>query len=80
MEDKEIYEGEYDGIIMSIPTHAIELTIHVTTYDNGNMQKYSTTYNVDNIYEMKEEYEENCARYVITEEGCKYLEEMEAKR
>ena len=79
MEDKEIYEGEYDGIVLSIPSHAIEIIVNVTTYNDGNIQKYRSIYDADAIHEMREEYEDNCVRYVLTEEGQRYLDELKGK-
>ena len=77
---KEIYEGEYDNIVISIPTNTIEVNITVTVFDNSEITQYHAIYDNNTLYEMKQEYEENYCKYVITEEGMKYLDELENNR
>lgn len=75
-------ELKENGIVVYIPENTVALSLIAKVYNpdgvNMSVQKDLT---VDDIYEARRDYDDNYddpnARYVITEEGIKYLEELE---
>ena len=89
-ETKEQREVELDeiNVIMKIPKDSAR--IDITAYlidDNGDVSKVSKTMKAGDIYEMRKDFLDNVedgddydARYVITEEGLEFLEQLEKQR
>ena len=81
-------ELEEINIIAKIPESTSRLTIIAQYFDNdGNPVKVSKVMNTADIRNAREDFLDNVecgddydAYYVITEEGRRYLEEIEAER
>lgn len=89
-ETKEQIEVELDeiNVIMKIPKDAarIDITAYIID-DNGDVSKVSKTMKASDIYEMRKDFLDNVeggddydARYVITEEGLEFLEQLEKQK
>ena len=75
-------ELEENGIVVNIPKNAVALSIHAKVLNaDGEIINVQKDLTADDIYEARRDYDDNYddpnARYVITEEGIKYLEERE---
>lgn len=75
-------ELEENGIVVYIPEHTVALSIIAKVYNpDGTNMSVQKDLTVEDIYAARRDYDDNYddpnVRYVITEEGIKYLEERE---
>lgn len=74
------YDGEYKDIIMSIPTNAIEMTVKLKMYENGEMFYAKQTFDLNDIKDAEDLFEQCCdgeyPRYTLTEKGREYVEKL----
>lgn len=81
MEDKNYYDGNFDDIIISIPSNSVEMQTTVIVYDNGELHKVSCEYNLEDIKDAQRTFEMCCAgdypEYNLTELGEQYIENLE---
>lgn len=76
------------NIILKIPkgTFSLEMTAYLPQIKDGKITKAFKEFNQDEIFEMRRNFLDNLldddydATYVLTEEGKKYLDELELNR
>lgn len=81
-------ELEEMNILLQIPTEAVSLGVITQLLDgNGKLMKVSTTLSASEIREKRQAFLDNVefgddydGKFVITEEGRRYLEELERKQ
>lgn len=89
-EEKREMEGELaeENIILKIPkgTCRLDVTAYLPQVKDGKITKAFHEFNQDEIFEMRRDFLDNLldddydACYVLTEEGKKYLDELEQNR
>lgn len=81
MEDKNYYDGNFDDIIISIPSNAVEMETKVIIYEDGELQKVSCQYDLQDIKDARNTFEMCCAgdypTYELTELGEQYIKDLE---
>ena len=77
-------DEDMQNIIMRIPKNAVGIQCYLTVIDaDGETQKYLAKFDPAAIFEMRKNFldyvgdDDYDTRYVLTEEGLKYLEELE---
>ena len=80
MEDKTYYDGNFDDIIISIPSNTVEMRTEVIVYEDGELRKASCQYNLEDIRDAQNTFEMCCngeyPTYQLTELGEKYVEDL----
>ena len=80
---KETYLDESAAVVY-IPPNAIELTLQITIYQDGELFKCSKTmdnHQLRQAFEYAElYYDDPDVRYVVTEKGLQWLKQMEKQR
>lgn len=75
-------EDNFINIVISIPRRTVHLDVLCEVYDDGNLVKVGTDYPLEDIQECRNDYllidpyDNSLNRYVLTEEGLKYLESI----
>lgn len=71
------------NVIMRIPERAVAVTVNVTILENGEQVSVSKEMDIVDIRKAREDFLSNVefgddydARFVLTEEGKKYLDEV----
>ena len=81
MEDRNYYDGNFDDIIISIPSNTIEMTTEVFIYEDGKLQKAHCVYTLEDLKDAQHTFDLCCEgeypSYSLTEFGKQYLEELE---
>lgn len=81
--DKYIELTEHRAIIC-LPENTVEMTVVAKVYENGELQTVEMTYGISQIREMfrkaDDGYIDDDDRFVITEKGLAWLEELENER
>ena len=71
---------EHRAIILGFPEHAVEVRIEAKVFENGEMLNVRKTMNMDEIREAfrkaDDGYIDDDDRFVITDKGKAYLEEI----
>lgn len=81
MEEKEIAIDDIDFVdaVFAIPENAVEVLIKVKSYESGKLIGSEVTYNLKEIKKAVDLFQQTIEgeypKYVITEEGKKWLEE-----
>ncbi len=81
-----IYMGEQMAIVIWVPKDTFQLTCDVSFLDNGEIRKVYTELTPDMVREARNDYllldstDDALVTYRLTEEGEKYLEELENKK
>ena len=79
--DKYIELTEHRAIIC-LPENAVEMTVVAKVYENEKLQTVKMTYGLSQIREMFEKadngYIDDDDRFVLTDKGRKFLEELES--
>ena len=86
--EPEFIEPEETNVIMKIPKNSAKITIIAWIIDkDGELQKCSKTLMPDDIRAARQDFLDNVeggddydARYVLTEKGREYLEQLEKER
>ena len=60
MEDRAYYDGNFDDIIISIPSNTIEMKTEVVIYEDGELHKASCEYNLSDIKDAQNTFEMCC--------------------
>lgn len=80
MEDRAYYDGNFDDIIISIPSNTVEMRTEVIVYEDGELRKASCEYNLNDIRDAKNTFEMCCngeyPAYELTELGERYAEDL----
>lgn len=80
MEDRAYYDGNFDDIIISIPSNTVEMRTEVIVYEDGKLRKASCEYNLNDIRDAKNTFEMCCngeyPAYELTELGERYAEDL----
>lgn len=75
----EIAVFDYVDAVFAIPENAVEIVISVKLYENGRVISTEGTYDLKAIREAINLFQQTCEgeypKYVITEEGKKWLEQ-----
>ena len=78
MSEVKYYDGKYKDIIVSIPTNAIEMTVKVKVYENGEIFDAKLTFDLEGIKYAEDLFGQCCdgkyPEYALTERGIEYLE------
>lgn len=81
MEDRACYDGNFNDIIISIPSNTVEMKTEVIIYEDGELHKASCQYNLEDIKNAQNTFEMCCngeyPTYKLTELGKRYLEDLE---
>lgn len=84
MDDKEYIELNEHRAIIGLPENTVELTITAKVFEDGELQTVSAKYGMSQVREMFEKadkgYIDDDDRFVITEKGLAWLEELERER
>lgn len=84
MDDKDYIELQEHRAIINLPENTVELTITAKVFENGELQEVQTVYSMSQVREMFEKaddgYIDDNDRFVITEKGRAWLEELERER
>lgn len=80
MEDRAYYDGNFDDVIISIPSNTVEMRTEVIVYEDGELRKASCEYNLNDIRDAKNTFEMCCngeyPAYELTELGERYAEDL----
>lgn len=80
MEDRAYYDGNFDDVIISIPSNTVEMRTEVIVYEDGELRKASCEYNLNDIRDAKNTFEMCCngeyPAYELTELGERYVEDL----
>lgn len=81
---KDIVELEEESVILRIPKNTVFLKLEATVVDNdGELRKYRIGMPLEDIKNARTYFEENVgdedydAKWILTEEGRRYLEQLE---
>ena len=81
MEDRACYDGNFEDIIISIPSNTVEMRTEVIIYEDGELREASCQYNLEDIKDAQNTFEMCCngeyPTYELTELGKRYLEDLE---
>ena len=81
---KDINDIQFEDIVITIPKNTIAMTIGVDVYEDGDIQKFCSEYNLSEINECRDVLEKyiegELPKYKITEKGLAYLEELEKQK
>ena len=81
MEDKIYYDGNFEDIIISIPSNTVEMKTEVIVYEDGELHKALCEYSLEDIKDAQRTFEMCCAgdypEYKLTELGEQYIEDLE---
>lgn len=84
MSEIKYYDGEYKDIIISIPTNAIEMTVKLKLYENGEIVDAEQVFDLNDIRYAEDLFEQCCeGEYpiaTITEKGREYVEKLRRER
>lgn len=74
------YDGEVKDIIIPIPNNAIEMTVKLKVYENGEMFDAEQTFDLEGIKYAEDLFEQCCNGeypvYTLTEKGREYFGEL----
>ena len=80
MSEVKYYDGGYKDIIISIPTNTIEMTVKLKMYEDGEMFYAKQVFNLEDIKDAEELFEQCCdgeyPTYSFTEKGEEYVERL----
>ena len=80
MSEIKYYDGGYKDIIMSIPTNAIEMTVKLKMYEDGELVDAKQTFDLEDIKDAEDLFEQCCdgeyPTYTLTEKGREYVERL----
>lgn len=80
MSEVKEYNGELKDIIIPIPTNAIEMTVKLKIYENGEMFDAEQTFDLEGIKYAEDLFEQCCngeyPQYTLTEKGREYFGEL----
>lgn len=83
MEDRAYYDGNFEDIIISIPSNTIEMKTEVVIYEDGELHKASCEYNLSDIKDAQNTFEMCCngeyPTYTLTELGERYVKDLEKR-
>ena len=78
MSEVKKYNGEVKDIIIPIPTNAIEMTVKLKVYENGEIFDVKQIIDLKGINYAENLFEQCCNGeypiYTLTEKGIEYLE------
>lgn len=81
MEDKIYYDGNFEDIIISIPSNTVEMKTEVIVYKDGKLHKASCQYSLEDIKDAQNTFEMCCMgeypTYELTELGKQYIKYLE---
>ena len=82
-EEKYVELPEHRAMVM-LPENAVQIQIIAKVFEDGDIQNVSMTYDLSDIREMfrkaDEGYIDENDRFVLTDKGRAYLEELERSR
>ena len=74
------YDGEIKDIIIPIPNNAIEMTVKLKVYEDGEVFDAEQTFDLEGIKYAEDLFEQCCngeyPMYTLTEKGREYLGEL----
>ena len=80
----DIVELEEESVILRIPKNTVFLKIEATVVDNdGELERYRISMPLEDVKNARTYFEENVgdedydAKWILTEEGRRYLEQLE---
>lgn len=80
MSEVKKYNGEVKDIIIPIPNNAIEMTVKLKVYENGEMFDAEQTFDLEGIKYAENLFEQCCNGeypvYTLTEKGREYFGEL----
>ena len=80
MDDKEMVEVKVHRAMIELPERAVEVEVHAKIYSEGKLIDVLKKYDLDEIREMfrkaDDGYIDEDDRFVITEKGRAWLEEL----
>ena len=84
MSEVKEYNGELKVVIIPIPNNAIEMTIKLKVYENGEMFDAEKTFDLEGIKYAENLFEQCCNGeypvYTLTEKGREYVENILKER
>ena len=84
MSEVKEYNGELKDVIIPIPNNAIEMTIKLKVYENGEMFDAEQTFDLEGIKYAENLFEQCCdgeyPLYTLTEKGREYVENILKER
>ena len=84
MSEVKEYNGELKDVIIPIPNNAIEMTIKLKVYENGEMFDAEKTFDLEGIKYAENLFEQCCNGeypvYTLTEKGREYVENILKER
>jgi len=84
MDDKEYIALKEHRAIIGLPENTVELIVTAKVFEDGKLQTVSMTYSMAQVRDMFEKadngYIDDDDRFVITEKGFAWLEELENER
>ena len=84
MSEVKEYNGELKDVIIPIPNNAIEMTIKLKVYENGEMFDAEQTFDLEDIKYAENLFEQCCNGeypvYTLTEKGREYVENILKER
>lgn len=80
MSEVKCYDGELKDIIIPIPNNAIEMTVKLKVYENGEMFDAEQTFDLEGIKYAEDLFEQCCNGeypiYTLTAKGREYFGEL----
>ena len=84
MEEKGFVTLQEHRAMIYLPENSVEVTVTAKVFENGELQTVSMTYGMSQVREMFEKadrgYIDDDDRFVITDKGMEWLEELERER
>lgn len=84
MDDKDYVELKEHRAIVCLPENTVELTVTAKVFEGGELQTVSLTYSMSQVREMFEKadkgYIDDDDRFMITDKGLEWLEELNRER
>lgn len=84
MDDREYIELNEHRAMINLPENTVELTVTAKVFEGGELHTVSLTYGMSQVREMFEKadkgYIDDDDRFVITEKGIAWLEELKNER
>jgi hypothetical protein len=84
MDDREYIELNEHRAMINLPENTVELTVTAKVFEDGELRTVSLTYGMSQVREMFEKadkgYIDDDDRFMITEKGLAWLEELENER
>lgn len=68
------------GVILWIPEDTVELELLCKIIEDGKLVKVGKTLNNYELVEAHQEWQDNCERYVLTEEGHEYVRQLKEQK